>query len=84
MGIGKKLCDQYPAIRIYYHRHGDMEGEVISMHDLFVFKQTGVDDEDRAVGHFWASGIRPQCLSRLEASGVRLPVEMFERRQLLA
>ncbi len=59
-----------------------MEGDVISMHDLFVFKQTGVDEDDRAQGSFCATGIRPQCLPRLEASGVRLPVEMFERRIL--
>jgi pilus assembly protein CpaF len=59
-----------------------MEGDMISMHDLFIFKQTGVDDEDRAQGYFCATGIRPQCLSRLETSGVRLPPEMFERRLL--
>jgi pilus assembly protein CpaF len=59
-----------------------MEGEVISMHDLFVFKQTGLDEEKRALGYFYANGIRPSCLERLEITGTHLPVEMFERRIL--
>jgi pilus assembly protein CpaF len=61
-----------------------MEGEVISMHDLFGFKQTGVDDDRRAQGHFFASGIRPKLMERLEISGCRLPGQMFERRTLEA
>ena len=59
-----------------------MEGDVISMHDLFGFTQTGVDDQRVAQGYFFASGIRPQCLERLGISGAGLPVEMFERRVL--
>jgi pilus assembly protein CpaF len=59
-----------------------MEGEIISMHDLFGFKQTGIDDDRIAQGFFHATGIRPRCLERLEVSGARLPVEMFERRLL--
>jgi pilus assembly protein CpaF len=59
-----------------------MEGDVISMHDLFVFKQTGVDANRVAQGHFQCTGIRPQCLEKLEMAGVRLPPEMFERRVL--
>ena len=59
-----------------------MEGDVISMHDIFGFKQTGVDDDRVAQGYFFANGIRPHCLERLEINGVRLPIEMFERRIL--
>ncbi len=59
-----------------------MEGDVISMHDIFGFKQTGVDENRVAQGYFFASGIRPQCLERLEISGAGLPAEMFERRVL--
>jgi pilus assembly protein CpaF len=59
-----------------------MEGDVISMHDLFVFKQTGVDDRRVAQGAFCTTGIRPHCLERLESAGIRLPIEMFERRVL--
>jgi pilus assembly protein CpaF len=59
-----------------------MEGDLISMHDLFGFKQTGVDQEGAAQGYYSASGIRPKCLDKLEAAGTSLPVEMFERRML--
>jgi pilus assembly protein CpaF len=57
-----------------------MEGDVISMHDIFAFKQTGVDDNHVAQGYFYAHGIHPRCLERLESSGNRLPAAMFERR----
>ena len=42
-----------------------MEGEVISMHDIFTFNQTGIDKDRRAIGQFKAEGIRPHCLRRL-------------------
>jgi pilus assembly protein CpaF len=59
-----------------------MEGDVISMHDLFVFKQTGVDANRVAQGYFQSTGIRPKCLEKLESAGIKLPLEMFERRIL--
>jgi pilus assembly protein CpaF len=59
-----------------------MEGDVMSMQDLFGFKQTGVDDRRVAQGYFFTSGLRPQCMEKLEVSGAKLPIEMFERRIL--
>ncbi len=59
-----------------------MEGDVLSMQDLFGYKQTGVDGERRAQGYFFSSGLRPQCLERLEVAGSVLPPGMFERRML--
>ncbi len=59
-----------------------IEGDNFQMHDVFVFKQTGVDDQRRAQGYFQATGIRPNCLPRLAALGVALAPEMFERRSL--
>ncbi len=59
-----------------------MEGEVVSMQDIFVFKQTGVDEDRVAQGYFTCTGIRPKCLERFEMAGVKLPPEMFERRVL--
>jgi pilus assembly protein CpaF len=57
-----------------------MEGEIMSMQDIFGYKQTGVDDDGMAQGYFFSTGIRPKCLERLEVSGTGLPIEMFERR----
>ena len=59
-----------------------MEGDVISMQHLFAFKQTGVDENGAATGYFYACGIRPKCLERLESYGIHLSPEMFERRNL--
>ena len=57
-----------------------MEGEAIQMHDLFFFEQSGVDLDGHAVGNFYATGIRPRCAERIEHRGIRLPVELFQRR----
>ena len=57
-----------------------MEGDVVSMHDLFVFKQTGVDKDRVAQGFHMATGIRPKCMERIEVSGSHLPNSTFERR----
>ncbi len=57
-----------------------MEGDVISMHDIFVFKQTGVDDNRVAQGYFFSTGIRPAMPGAAGDLRRRLPVAMFERR----
>jgi pilus assembly protein CpaF len=59
-----------------------MDGDNFLMQDLFVFKQTGVNEDGNAQGCFHATGIRPYCLNRLAALGVSLPQELFERRIL--
>jgi len=59
-----------------------MEGEVLSMHDLFEFQQTGVDENRVAQGHFRSTGIRPVLLEKLAACGIALPVELFQRKIL--
>ncbi len=59
-----------------------MEGDVLSMHDIFEYKQTGLDENRVAQGYFAATGIRPECLKKLQACGVDLPVELFEKRVL--
>ena len=59
-----------------------MEGEAIQMHDLFTFEQTGVDVDGHATGRFIATGIRPRCADRIENHGIRLPTDLFLRRQL--
>jgi pilus assembly protein CpaF len=61
-----------------------MEGEVITMQDLFLFEKTGVRPDGRVTGRFRATGIRPKCSERLAASGVHLPVDMFEHMKIVA
>ena len=55
-----------------------MEGEVITMQDIFLFERTGVTAEGKVTGRFYATGIRPKCSERLAASGEQLPTTMFE------
>ena len=55
-----------------------MEGETITMQDIFLFDRTGVRPDGKIIGRFRATGIRPKCSSRLAASGVILPLDMFE------
>jgi pilus assembly protein CpaF len=59
-----------------------IEADNLMTQDLFVFKQTGVDEQRRAQGYFHTTGIRPHFLERLRSCGVSLPVELFERRIL--
>jgi pilus assembly protein CpaF len=61
-----------------------MEGEVISMQDIFLFEKTGVRDNGKVVGRFRATGIRPKCSERLAASGAHLPMDMFEHVMAVA
>jgi pilus assembly protein CpaF len=55
-----------------------MEGDVISMQDLFVFEKGGVSSDGRVVGIFAATGIRPKFAEKLRACGFDLPSKMFE------
>jgi pilus assembly protein CpaF len=59
-----------------------IEGEVISMHDLFVYVQTGIDEKNVVQGYFKANGIRPQCFKKLNARGAALPLDLFSERRL--
>ena len=54
-----------------------MEGDVITLQDIFSFEQQGVDEDGKIQGRFYATGIRPRFMDRLEAAGVRLGPELF-------
>jgi len=54
-----------------------MEGEIISMQEIFVFKQTGIDQAGNVLGQFHATGVRPKFLERLRVFGVKIPDDMF-------
>jgi pilus assembly protein CpaF len=61
-----------------------MEGDVITMQDLFLFERTGLTPDGRVKGRFRATGIRPKCSDRLASSGVHLPMDMFEHVKMIA
>jgi pilus assembly protein CpaF len=55
-----------------------MEGEVVTMQEIFTFRQTGVDAKGKVIGHFQATGIRPKFIDRLRSHGITLPDSMFD------
>jgi len=59
-----------------------MEGDQICLHELFRFRQTGLDADGHATGHFEACGVRPMLLPRIHAEGIDLSADIFRRRIL--
>jgi len=55
-----------------------MEGDIITMQDIFVFEKLGLTQEGRVAGRFRATGVRPKCAERLKAAGIVLPPNMFD------
>src|SRR5277367_1291733 len=55
-----------------------MEGEVVTMQDIFMFRKRGIKDSGEVLGEFVPTGIRPKFSERLAVSGVQLPIAMFE------
>jgi pilus assembly protein CpaF len=54
-----------------------MEGDVITMQEIFRFRQTGVSAEGQVQGRFEATGIRPRFLEAAIAYGVHLSTDLF-------
>jgi pilus assembly protein CpaF len=54
-----------------------MEGETITMQEIFRFKMSGRDQDNAVLGHFEATGIRPKFLNDASAHGIELPAELF-------
>src|SRR3954468_9067164 len=55
-----------------------MEGEIITLQDLFVFEKRGMDPDGKVVGRFAATGIRPKFYEKLLSAGIRLRQDLFE------
>jgi pilus assembly protein CpaF len=55
-----------------------MEGDVISMQEIFAFEQTGIAEDGTVKGRFRATGIRPHFLDRLQVRGIAVQDEWFD------
>src|SRR5712664_1520934 len=55
-----------------------MEGETITMQEIFLFERSGLDKDGKVVGRFKATGIRPRFAEKLKAAGFQLPRISFE------
>ena len=64
---------------IYISEITGMEGETISLQDIFQFRKRGIGPKGEVLGEFLPVGIRPKFADRLEAAGLKLPPDMFNR-----
>ena len=58
-----------------------MEGEMITLQDIFVFRQTGVDQDGRVLGRMTGTGLRPRFADRFVQHGIHLPPDIFAPRR---
>ncbi|HET7250053.1 MAG TPA: CpaF family protein [Gemmatimonadales bacterium] len=57
-----------------------MEGDVITMQEIYRFRRRGISPDGKVVGQFEATGVRPQFVERLQIAGVDLPPHLFAER----
>ena len=55
-----------------------MEGDMITMQEIFAYNLMGLTEDHKVKGRFTATGIRPKFMKRLEASGIKLPSSLFQ------
>ena len=65
----RKLMNLYEII--------GMEGDVITMQEIFLFELMGIGEDRRVQGRFKTTGIRPKFMKRLEAMGIQLSSQAF-------
>ena len=59
-----------------------MEGDVITMQDIFIFERQGIAEDGKVLGRFRATGIRPRFAERLKAYGIKLGSMLFENAEI--
>ena len=64
--------------RITYSPIVGMEGDLVTMQDIFVFEKTGLTEEGKVTGTFRATGIRPKFYERLAPCGIKFPASVFQ------
>ena len=74
---GNRLTDGQRKITSIQEITG-MEGDVVTMQEIYAYRQTGVDPKGKVIGHFQATGIRPKFADKLRNYGVNLPDAMFD------
>ena len=59
-----------------------IQNDVVSMHDIFVFEQEGVDEDGCVQGQFQSTGIVPHCIDRIRSRGIPVSPTLFQRGNL--
>ncbi len=55
-----------------------LEGEQVTMQDIFVFEKSGIAENGKVLGRFKATGVRPRFYEKLRSSGIVLPASLFQ------
>jgi pilus assembly protein CpaF len=55
-----------------------MEGNIVTMQDIFMYRKRGIRDTGEVLGDFIATGVRPKFAERLLVTGIHLPASLFE------
>jgi len=55
-----------------------MEGDVVTLQEIFSFEQMGVDRDGRVKGRFVSRGIRPKFIEKFKALGIPIPDDLFD------
>ena len=63
---------------ISIHEITGMEGNVITMQEIFSFRQTGMDEEGKIKGHFRFHGVRPRFIDKFTVAGISVPRDIFD------
>lgn len=59
-----------------------MEGNVITLQDIFVYEKKGISKDGKVIGRFRATGIRPGAADRLEIAGIKIPDDLFSAEKV--
>lgn len=54
-----------------------MEGQIVTMQDLFRYEQKGIDSDGHVIGEFHFTGIHPQFTDKFKLAGIQLPQDIF-------
>src|SRR5271155_943832 len=55
-----------------------LEGEQVTMQDIFLFEKSGIAENGKVLGRFKATGVRPRFYEKLRSSGILLPASLFQ------
>ena len=58
-----------------------MEGEIVTLQDIFVYRSEGLTSEGKVNGHFTSLGIRPNILQRFEEQGIAYDNTWFQKER---
>lgn len=55
-----------------------MEGEIVTLQEIFTFEQTGLHPNGKVKGRFRSTGVRPKFVDRLQTRGITIPADLFD------